>query len=193
MGFIIIEGDNGTGKDTIADALSSMHGFTIISRQKEMIRLEHNARTVAETERTAAFLGYNHACGQAAAAAPNRGCLVRYWISTLAASFADQILPEDEILTMAGECLRDMPAPDLAVQLVCPEAIRVARIMERKIREPDRRDDITTTRSARYRLISGKLLDLSGYPLLRIDTARNTPGQTAAQIATTVGAEDHGR
>lgn len=55
MNFIVIEGDNGTGKDTLAQGLEP-YGFNILSYNPKALDALRAARQAAANNQTQAFL-----------------------------------------------------------------------------------------------------------------------------------------
>src|SRR5579863_8497797 len=91
-----IEGDNGAGKTTLADRLMA-DGWFLASRTPQAVAEATRASSLRGVDRVGAFLAYNQMCGELASAHPKPSFLVRYWPSTLAASFADKIFDWPEI------------------------------------------------------------------------------------------------
>ncbi len=191
MAFIVMEGDNGTGKDTIADFLQNNYSFSIISRLPDISDLEHQAKNLSGISRINTFIKYNRICGMRAESISS-GCLVRYWISTLAAAFADNIMNLCDVLKKAEYCKKIMPAPDLVIRLKCSHQLRINRIINRRAAGGSQDDDISNIRADKYSDISKKIIDISGYKIFEIDTSSHEPEIIAGIIAKTAGNLNHG-
>ena len=191
MGFIVVEGDNATGKDTIADYLQNNYDFSVISRFTDITDLEKQAKRMTGTPRVNAFLKYNLICGNIAQSV-SRGCIVRYWFSTLSAAFADNLMDLDSVLNKSEYCRKTMPAPDLVIKLKCNQRSRVNRIINRQTYMGILDDDVTNCRADKYWEISKKLFDISGYRTFEFETSSTTPEIIANCIARTVGHYSHG-
>ena len=174
MGFIVVEGDNATGKDTIADYLQNYYDFSVISRFHDITDLEKQAKRMTGTPRVNAFLKYNLICGNIAQSV-SRGCIVRYWFSTLSAAFADNLMDLDSVLNKSEYCRKTMPAPDLVIKLKCNQRSRVNRIINRQTYMGILDDDVTNCRADKYWEISKKLFDISGYRTFEFETSSTTP------------------
>ncbi len=120
------------------------------------------------------------------------GCLIRYWISTLAAAFADNIMNLCDVLKKAEYCKKIMPVPDLVIRLKCSNQLRISRIINRRAAGGAQDDDISDVRADKYGDISKKIIDISGYKIFEIDTSSCEPEIIADIIAKTVGNMNHG-
>ena len=76
-----------------------------------------------------------------------KSIVVRYWISTLAAAYADKIFEYEEVLKLQEQYCLDFIKPDIIICLWCEFDKRVKRIEERKT---ENFDDTTETRNDRY-------------------------------------------
>lgn len=128
--WIVIEGDNGTGKDTLANNLVK-YGWHVVSWQTEAKQSEQIARLQHGRERVDAFLSYNGICGNIASEAHYQTLVIRYWPSTLAAAYADSLLSWKEIESKLVYCLSSLPQPALIIYLKCDLQARQKRIAER--------------------------------------------------------------
>jgi thymidylate kinase len=128
--WIVIEGDNGAGKDTLAANLVQ-YGWRVVSWQTEAKQSEQRARSQSGCERVDAFLSYNALCGSMALDANYSSLVIRYWPSTLAAAYADHLLDWKEIESKVVYCLSSLPHPALIVYLKCDLQARQKRIAER--------------------------------------------------------------
>ncbi|MCH7724883.1 MAG: hypothetical protein IH991_00165 [Planctomycetes bacterium] len=116
--WFVIEGDNGAGKDTLADRLLP-DGWFLASRSPHVVTAKEQASHLTGVDRVDAFLLYNQMCAKLATKHPSRSVLVRYWPSTLAAGFADSIFEWAEFETRVEQCVRELPTPELILFLQC--------------------------------------------------------------------------
>lgn len=146
--FLVLEGDNGTGKDTIAGEMKKL-GFTIVSYNSKIKQLENQAKLLNGDKRINAFYNYNLACGNMAKNCNNPSIIIRYWISTLAAAYsdADDLIDEAFIKNNILINKNKFPVPDLIICLKCDYTERINRIKHRKSSDSD---DISEIRSKRY-------------------------------------------
>lgn len=152
--WIVIEGDNGTGKDSLA---AGMRG-EIISYRQEAKELERAAKQKNGIERVRTFLKYNEKCAEWAQVAGS-SIVIRYWPSTVAGAYADLIINEAEMDEYIQRC-RELPKPDLLIILRCEESERIQRILKRNQESPvPLQDDIRFSRSERHRYALGKIRD----------------------------------
>lgn len=147
--WFVIEGDNGSGKDTVADRLIDDRWF-LASRLPQVVDEKERASRLAGVDRVNAFLSYNKMCADLIAAHASRSFLVRYWPSTIAAAFADAIFEWDEIAGRVANILRDLPAPSLILFLECNLNGRRNRVQQR-VPLPGAVDDLSEHRDRRYR------------------------------------------
>lgn len=181
--FLLIEGDNGTGKDSLALELQK-YGFFIISYCNQAKELEIQAKKCKGTSKIIHFLHYNKLCGQLAAKQDGDSILIRYWISTLAAAYADNIYNEDYVVKTAKRMSESMPRPDLLIFLLCEFACRIGRINSRNGLDKSLQDDTTVIRDKRYQRIIPLILSASHYDYIMIDNTRKTPSETSLEIIT---------
>ena len=151
--LIVIEGDNGTGKDSLALHLQSL-GFEIVTYAIDIKKYEMAARALSGEERLLAFLGYNKQCGLKAISSANPSLLVRYWISTIAAAYADKCWSWEMAEEKIEYCLKEHPVPNLVVKLECDLLLRTNRI---EIRGTGTGDDMCLERDNRYRWALNKI------------------------------------
>lgn len=171
MKFILIEGDNGTGKDTLASKLEK-RGMKIITYDSKIIQSEKEAKGLIGKDKVKAFIRYNYECSNYILDLRNKkfnfDCiLVRYWISTLAAAYADNIFDENMVIKLAEKITREVERPDLVIRLNCNYAERINRIEKRNSNEFD---DKTLARANKYKDISQKLRYITSYEWKEIDT-----------------------
>ncbi|XME04044.1 hypothetical protein QYZ88_007665 [Lachnospiraceae bacterium C1.1] len=178
MAFIVIEGDNGTGKDTLAEKLSE-NGYSIISYLPDVKKYEKLART--SVDKTRAFLDYNNYCGNLAKD-NSHSIVVRYWISTLAAAYADHIYEYDKVLKLTDAMKKTMVAPNVVIRVNVESETRLNRIALRNINNPELSDDVTIDRSRRYEWISKEILDRSGYRWREFDNTRISVEKLTSEV-----------
>jgi thymidylate kinase len=168
--FIVIEGDNGTGKDTLAKFFQA-DGFTVITWDPAIKEREKKARAFTGLENTNAFLDYTKECAALALKYEN-ALVIRSWISTISAAYADGKFGLDEAMGKAVSLLGGYPLPDYILFMVCDFEVRIDRINKR---QADSSDDRTIERSRRYQEISDKLAELmpNWYTVNTIENGEN--------------------
>ncbi len=158
--WFVIEGDNGAGKDSLAERLIG-DGWFLGNRILEINAQKERASRLSGIARVRAFMLYNEMCGELISAHPSRSFLVRYWPSTLAAAFADAIFEWAEIETEVDFSLRQLPAPALFLFLTCGLDTRRNRVKNRGM-VPGAVDDISEDRDNRYRESIRRLAEYPG-------------------------------
>ena len=155
--FLVIEGDNGSGKTTIGKLLET-DGFHVITDDSDIKELEMKSKKFPKSsrERIESFLLYNRRCGKKTQDYED-SLLIRYWVSTLAAAYSDNIFSKSETLEKAKEILWKIEEPDFFIYLQCDYSERVKRIEGRKNSEGDLGDDASTERDLRYQKIIAEL------------------------------------
>ena len=153
MSFIVIEGDNGTGKTTVANMFKE-NGFAVISEEPDIINMSIESKKYApgSEERFNAFVKYNEVCLERSTRHKN-SLIVRSWISTVSAAYADGKWSLDETLQKADEFLNKYPIPDLIIRLECEYSERLKRIHKRFEETNDISDDISRMRDEKYQEI----------------------------------------
>ncbi len=146
--WFVIEGDNGAGKDALADRLID-DGWFLSSRLPQVVAEKDSARLQYGKDRVTAFLSYNQRCGELASTHSSRSFLVRYWPSTLAAAFADDILEWPDFESWVDRTVRQLPAPALILYLQCGLNTRRDRVQQRGM-VPGSVDDVSENRDRRY-------------------------------------------
>lgn len=179
--FLLIEGDNGTGKDSLALELQK-YGFVITSYCDQVKELETKAKKCKGISRINSFLHYNRLCGELAAKNDSDSVLIRYWISTLAAAYADNIYTEDYVVKTAKQMSESMTKPDLLIFLHCEYDCRIGRINGRNELDKSLKDDTTILRDKRYQKIIPLILSASHYDYIMIDNTHKTPVETGLEI-----------
>jgi thymidylate kinase len=172
LALIVIEGDNGTGKDTIAQKFQDNGVFipTYTAGAKER---EKFAKGKTGIERINAFIEYNAFCGNLGIQY-STSLIIRYWISTVAAAYADGVFSLDEAIGKSIELYNKLPVPDFVFCLKCDYTDRVSRIKIRSVATQDTSDDTTSERNTKYQKILGKLENVVAN-WYTIDTTKNTP------------------
>lgn len=154
--FILIEGDNGTGKDTLARRLAP-YGYDVVTYDADLEAFRLEAKRSPRERFPNEFLKYNRLCGERAArrlASGKKCVLVRYWPSTVAAAYADGNFSRGQALKTAAEALKSMPRPDVAFYLRCDFGERIRRIVAR---DPESDDSLELDRALRYEEIMNEV------------------------------------
>jgi thymidylate kinase len=143
--FIVIEGDNGTGKDTLAEQIKTL-GYNIVTYTAEARDAEMKARTLHGESRLLSFLEYNRLCGSIIEISNTPSLLIRYWISTMAAAYADQLWNWEKVNDQITRCISQLPVPSLVIQMKCDFSVRNIRVTNRGISD----DNMCGERDKRY-------------------------------------------
>ena len=171
--FLVIEGDNGTGKDTLAQGLEK-YGFKILTYDKRVKEFEKVARQGAGEEKIKRFLAYGKACSDFVSESKKKNenvILIRYWISTLAAAYADGVYDYEKINDIIDTIYPKLEKPDVLLRLNCNFNERVQRIQNR---ESSNFDDVTKKRAEKYEWISGKIKTKTDFKWNEIDTSNKS-------------------
>jgi len=182
MYLVVIEGDNGTGKDTVGEILANEKKYLIINNDDEAVRISKMARQTDRKEQTFGFLKYSETLGKIAER-HEKSLIIRYWMSTLAAAYADYILSWDEVIIKAKELLNKLPIPHYVFYLICNFNQRIERI---NARNATSFDDRTPVRSERYAFISQEISKLFEHWYV-IDTSNSTPYEVYLEIQRIIG------
>ena len=183
--FIVIEGDNGTGKTTVSHILNEKYNFKFITEHKEILQLEIQSKCfdIGSIARFKAFVNYNRICGKQAEKC-DRALLARYWISTVSAAYADKLFNIDEAHEKADELMNTLVRPDYIFRLKCDFRKRIDRIEKRTA--ADKNDDITVERDRRYSLILDHLQERIGI-ITEITTDDISPDNVVGKILNCIG------
>lgn len=147
--WFVIEGDNGAGKDSLAERLVG-DGWHLASNTPPVLEAMERARQLDGDARVAAYWAYNRVCGTTASSHPSPSMLVRYWPSTLAAGYADGVLEWDDFTDRCKEASDSLPIPELTVYLQCRLDVRRHRVRGRGPVE-GAVDDVSNRRNHCYR------------------------------------------
>lgn len=150
MSFIVIEGDNATGKTSLCTALAIKNVVHDIGLNV----LNAKLKQLPKVRKIPAFLHYNMLCGLIAQNETDLWVLDRYWPSTISAAFADGIYDKQTAWKEVETCLCDFPAPLVTIFLRCPEDLRLKRIKERRKVTGDITDSTDSERHRKYDFIS---------------------------------------
>ena len=181
--FIVIEGDNGTGKTTLGKFLQRS-GFVIVNDTEEAKSLEAQAKTYPpdSLQRYEAFVKYNRFCGEYTLKTEN-AVSVRYWFSTITAAFADGIFTLEEAMNISEQLNTSMIRPDYIFRLYCDYPVRTERILRRASDSTEHLyDDTSLERSIKYRQFSDVLVRKFGN-CYNINTTTSRPSQIFTKIA----------
>jgi hypothetical protein len=172
--WLVIEGDNGTGKDTLRRFFED-EGWFYVNGVPDALNQLRNARKIVGRDRLPAYLRYCQICAIAAAKSTNRRVIVRYWPSTLAGGYADELIGDAELSQMIEECRRDFPKPDAVIELRCDFDVRVHRIRQRLSDPSGHSDSLDPERGRRHRIALERIASCWNVPWLVIDTTYSSP------------------
>ncbi len=184
--FIVIEGDNGSGKTTIAENIMKL-GYFFVTEDNKVKVFEIEAKKLARgsQKRYEAFLAYNKLCGSYKTKM-NHILLVRYWISTVSAEYADGLYTFEKALKEAEEKERIMPCPDYVFRLYCSYEERIQRIKKRNMKIDNYSDDISKERDEKYNKILNVLEKRLNY-MYTIDVTNISPEKVIEKILLLIG------
>ena len=180
MFFFVIEGDNGTGKDTVASKFIK-DGFEIITYDKKIRTMEKIAKKEVGKNRVLKFMAYNKAESDLIKEKRNykNVLLIRYFVSTLAAGYADGIFTYKDTIDILKNTYPKFEKPDAIIRLKCDYQERVNRIGNRNSKEYD---DKTYRRNVRYRWITDKIKENIDVNWIDIDTSNKSIAQIYTEI-----------
>jgi thymidylate kinase len=169
MFWLLIEGDNGTGKDTLR-TLFERDGWRHSNDSSQAASELDAARRCVGRDRIPAYLRYCRACATGTHEPASRSVTVRYWPSTLAGGFADGLLDERELDDLLKQCVRDLPAPDAVIELRCNLGTRTERIQQRIPDYAGSIDSIDPDRARLHRLALTRIASQWNRPWLVLET-----------------------
>lgn len=178
--YLLIEGDNGTGKDTLAQGLQNQ--FDIVTYRSEIQQKMDYARTFKGRENALKFMECNALSSRFVEENEKNGIdsiVIRYWPSTIAAAYADRKLSETDCDLLMKMSMSSNAMPDLLVYLECDHDERVHRI---EVRNSPNFDDKTEERAARYAYYSKKVLDLLGDRIHKVKTSGKSREEVQAEV-----------
>ncbi len=176
MFWLLIEGDNGTGKDTLR-AFFERDGWRHSNDNSNAASALEAARRCTGRERIPAYLRYCRACATRENDPDSRTVTVRYWPSTLAGGYADGLINEQELDQLLEQCVRDLPAPDSVIELRCDLGTRVQRIQQRVPDYSGSIDSIDPERARLHRLALERIAARWRRPWLVLETTTMLPNQ----------------
>ncbi len=174
--WLLIEGDNGTGKDTLREFFEQEGWFHVNGSAETLTELEQARKSVGR-DRLPAYLRYCRTCATVAAETTTHKVSVRYWPSTLAAGYADELICEAELDRMLDDCLRTFPDPDVIIELRCDLNARVQRILGRGPQPTGHADSLDPERGSRHRVALVRIASHWNRPWFVLDTTFLTPAQ----------------
>lgn len=178
---IVIEGDNCTGKTTLGNCLEKQ-GFHVISNEPCIKKYEQESKqfAIGSVERFSSFINYNKLCGSQIRKF-RKSVIVRYWISTLCAAYADGCYSETCVMGMVDNMIVNFGKPTIIVILTCNYKERVNRIINRVGFD----DDISKNRDEKYSGILMQIVEMlknKGFDCLYMPTETSTAEQLANKI-----------
>ena len=167
MSFIVIEGDNSTGKDTLALKIQNKLNYRVITNEYNVKELNIKAKKYEGEQRINEFLNYGKICSDMVKFSNDNVILVRYWISTLAAAYADNIYTYEQTYRVEKEICSNFYKPDIIICLWCNYETRIERIKKRKALDFD---DITKKRDEKYKWFLKQFEKRTNIKWINIDT-----------------------
>ncbi len=177
--WIVVEGDNGTGKDTLADHFED-DGWFVVSRDKAVERACDKARTYSGMDFVRAFLDYNKLCAELALNSKQPALLVRYWPSTINGAYSDQIISEQEHLTLLKKLVVEYPLPNKFIFLTCSLTERGRRVEHRGL--DTGLDDMSNARNARYAISRDRCYIIPNWQTLSSEMSPDELYQESKQL-----------
>lgn len=176
MNWILIEGDNGTGKDTLREFFEA-DGWFHVNADSQVVDLLKVARSCTGRDRVPAYLEYARFCMKIASLHGATVVCVRYWPSTLSAAFADLLISEEEFLSAVDRCLVEFDVPKYVIQLTCDFATRVSRIKKRGFEPNGHVDNIDAGRAKRVEIAFAIIASKFPTPWLVQETSNLQPSE----------------
>lgn len=171
MSFIVIEGDNGTGKDTLALKIQDKLGYRVITNEQNIKELNKKSKSYEGKERVKKFLEYGKFCSDKVRNVNENVILVRYWLSTLAAAYADNIYTYEQTRELENNICSKLYKPDIIICLWCDFETRVKRIETRRTLDFD---DVTKERNERYKWFLKQYEEKTDIKWINIDTTNKS-------------------
>lgn len=181
MKFVNIEGDNGVGKDTLAQKLIK-YNYDILNYDSDVIKHYNYAKKFNGPEKVEKFLDYSEYCGNKINNMNliNKDIiLIRYWISSLAAAYADYIYDYEKVMEQAQYLYSKLVKPDIVIRLLCNYEERIARIL---LRKANNLDDKTIVRDKRYLWIVNEIKRAFDFNWVDIDTTNLSESDVEKQV-----------
>ena len=179
MNFIVIEGDNGTGKDTLALKIQDKLGYHIITNESNIKESNRKAKRYEGEQRIKEFLKYGKICSDTAKFSSDKVILVRYWLSTLAAAFADNIYTYQQTCEIENKICSKFYEPDMIICLWCDYETRIKRIKARKSIDFD---DVTKERNEKYKWFLKQYEKRTNIKWINIDTTNKDEEEVFEEV-----------
>jgi len=167
----LIEGDNGTGKDTLRGVFER-DGWLHVNEAGLPSQLIKGAREETGKARISRYLEYCLACAAVAENAAGKSVCVRYWPSTASAAFADGLITVDELDSLILDCLQQFPLPDCVIELKCDYKARIGRIEKRKLACQGHVDNLELPRGERFEFAMARISERIPVPWLVVDNTK---------------------
>ena len=180
MSFIVIEGDNGTGKDTLALNIQEKFGYQVITNEDYMKALIRQAKQHKGKDKIKYFLQYEEISSNIIKNKNSNIVMVRYWISTLAAAYADNICSYEEICKLENDICSKFYKPDIIICLWCDFETRIKRIERRASKDFD---DITRERNKRYKWVLNQYEIKTKSKWINIDTTNKNEEEVLEEFS----------
>lgn len=179
MRFIVIEGDNGTGKDTLALRIKENLGYRIITNESNIKELNRQSKCYTGEKRIQEFLKYGKICSDAVSEAEENVILVRYWLSTLASAYADNIYTYEQVCKIENNICSKLYKPDIIICLWCDFETRIKRIEARKTVDFD---DVTKERNEKYKWFLNQYQMRTNVKWINIDTTNKSKDEVFEEV-----------
>lgn len=179
MSFIVIEGDNGTGKDTLALKIKENLGYRIMTNESNIKEFNKQAKCYVGKERIQKFLEYGRICSDEVSMIEENVILVRYWLSTLASAYADNIYTYEQVCEIENNICSKLYKPDVIICLWCDFETRIKRIETRKAIDFD---DITIERNEKYKWFLNQYQMRTDIKWINIDTTNKSKTEVFEEV-----------